>query len=127
MTTSKQKVFCVLRLTKTEFSINVQRAFRVKFGCQPPNDNSILRWYHQFETTVCLCKGKNLSPIEKVRFTVAERLVRHQTPVIMVDELWHRVETVWASVPVHAIQSLFDSMSKRISAVIIARGGRLGY
>ncbi|GFT86283.1 uncharacterized protein TNCV_3258211 [Trichonephila clavipes] len=31
---------------------------RMKFGCQTPNDN-ILRWYHQFETTGCLCKGKN--------------------------------------------------------------------
>ncbi|GFW69946.1 histone-lysine N-methyltransferase SETMAR [Trichonephila clavipes] len=44
---------------KTESAITVQRAFRIKFGCQPPNDNNILRWYHQFETTGCLCKGKN--------------------------------------------------------------------
>ncbi|GFU43932.1 hypothetical protein TNCV_4182111 [Trichonephila clavipes] len=36
MTTSKQKVFCVFRLTKTESAIIVQRAFRIKFGFQPP-------------------------------------------------------------------------------------------
>ncbi|GFW79523.1 DUF4817 domain-containing protein [Trichonephila clavipes] len=58
MTTSKQRMFCVLRLTKAESAITVQRAFRIKFGCQPPNDN-ILRWYHQFETTGCICKGKS--------------------------------------------------------------------
>ncbi|GFV82183.1 adhesion G protein-coupled receptor B2 [Trichonephila clavipes] len=59
MATSKQKAFCVLQFSKTESAINVQRAFRIKFGCHPPNDYNIRRWYHQFETTGCLCKGKN--------------------------------------------------------------------
>ncbi|GFX23577.1 adhesion G protein-coupled receptor B2 [Trichonephila clavipes] len=43
---------------------------------------------------------------------VAERLARHHTPVTMVDELWHRVEAIWASKPVRAIRSLFDSMPR---------------
>ncbi|GFX98398.1 uncharacterized protein TNCV_4001671 [Trichonephila clavipes] len=42
MVTSKQKAFCVLQFAKTESAITVQRAFRIKFGCQPPNDNNIL-------------------------------------------------------------------------------------
>ncbi|PSN36175.1 hypothetical protein C0J52_24218, partial [Blattella germanica] len=25
----------------------------------PPSDNSIRRWYHQFEDTGCLCEGKS--------------------------------------------------------------------
>ncbi|GFX60638.1 uncharacterized protein TNCV_4916881 [Trichonephila clavipes] len=58
MATSKQKAFCVLQFAKTESALTVQRAFRIKFGCQPPNDNNILWRYHQFETTSCLCKGK---------------------------------------------------------------------
>ncbi|GFX15777.1 DUF4817 domain-containing protein [Trichonephila clavipes] len=62
MTTSKQKVFCVHRFAKKESSITVQRASRIKFGCQPPNDNNILRWYHRFETLVNLCKGKKSEP-----------------------------------------------------------------
>ncbi|GFW11598.1 uncharacterized protein TNCV_42331 [Trichonephila clavipes] len=53
---SKQKEFCALLFAKIESAVTEQRAFRIKFGCQSPNDN-ILR-YHQFETTVCLCKGK---------------------------------------------------------------------
>ncbi|GFX81172.1 DUF4817 domain-containing protein [Trichonephila clavipes] len=57
--TSKEKAFCVLRLTKTESTMTVQRAFRIKFECHPPNENHILRWYHQFEATGCLCKGKS--------------------------------------------------------------------
>ncbi|GFW21244.1 DUF4817 domain-containing protein [Trichonephila clavipes] len=46
-------------LAKTESAITVQRAFRIKFGRQPPNDNNIRRWYPLFETTCCLCKGKS--------------------------------------------------------------------
>lgn len=58
---------------------------------------------------------------------VAEQLARHPTPVTTVDELWLRAEAAWASVPVHAIQSLYDSMPRRIRAVITARGGYSGY
>ncbi|GFX40166.1 uncharacterized protein TNCV_4318011 [Trichonephila clavipes] len=58
---------------------------------------------------------------ENVCSMVAERLSRHHTLVTMIDELWHRVKTAWASVPEHTIQSLFDSMPRRISAVITAR------
>ncbi|GFY21048.1 hypothetical protein TNCV_3990921 [Trichonephila clavipes] len=53
---------------------------------------------------------------------VAERLGRYQTPVTTVDELRFRVEAASSSVPVHDIQSVLDSMIRRISAVITARG-----
>ncbi|GFV14634.1 hypothetical protein TNCV_2586071 [Trichonephila clavipes] len=52
---------------------------------------------------------------------VVEQLARHHKPVTTVDELWYRVEVAWCSVPVHAIQSRFDSMPRRIRAVITAR------
>ncbi|GFV01135.1 hypothetical protein TNCV_1010561 [Trichonephila clavipes] len=54
-------------------------------------------------------------------------LIRHHTPDATVDELWHRVEAAWSSVPVHAIQSLFDSMASRISAVTTPSDGSSGY
>ncbi|GFY26181.1 uncharacterized protein TNCV_354971 [Trichonephila clavipes] len=50
------KQFCLL-FAKTESAITVQRAFRIEFRYHPSNDN-FLRWYHQFETTGCLCKVK---------------------------------------------------------------------
>ncbi|GFS86484.1 uncharacterized protein TNCV_513481 [Trichonephila clavipes] len=59
MATSKQKAFCVLQFAKTESAITEQREFCIKFSCQLPNDNNILRWFHQFETTGCFCKGKS--------------------------------------------------------------------
>lgn len=57
--TPEQKSFCVLQLAKSESVITVQRAFRIKFHCNPPSDNNIRRWYRQFEETGCLCKGKS--------------------------------------------------------------------
>jgi len=33
----------------------VERQSRTKFGKQPPSDNSIRRWYAQFEETGCVC------------------------------------------------------------------------
>ena len=33
----------------------VQRQFRTNFGKQPPSDNSIRRWYAQFQETGCVC------------------------------------------------------------------------
>ncbi|GFT25822.1 transposable element Tcb1 transposase [Trichonephila clavipes] len=53
------------------------------------------------------------SPLENVCSMVAEPLARYHTPVTTVDERWYRVEAAWSCVPVHAIQSLFDSMARR--------------
>ncbi|GFY18326.1 hypothetical protein TNCV_2047321 [Trichonephila clavipes] len=53
---------------------------------------------------------------------VAERLARHNTPVTTVDELRHHVVAAWASVPVHALQFVSDSMPSRISAAISDKG-----
>ena len=58
MATKEQKAFCVLQFAKTESVIRVQRAFRIKFHCNP-RSNNILRWYHQLEDTGYLCKGKS--------------------------------------------------------------------
>ncbi|GFX20069.1 transposable element Tcb1 transposase [Trichonephila clavipes] len=68
-------------------------------------------------------RSLDLSPIENAWSMVVKQMTHHHTPVTTVDELWHRVEAAWSSVPVRAIQTLFDAMPRRISAVIIARCG----
>jgi hypothetical protein len=57
MATPGQKAFCVLQFVKHESVVSVQRAFRRQFNSDPPSPNSIRRWYQQFQTTECLCKG----------------------------------------------------------------------
>ena len=39
--TREQKAFCVLQFAKTESVIRVQRAFRIKFHCNPPVITSV--------------------------------------------------------------------------------------
>ncbi|GFU49486.1 transposable element Tc1 transposase [Trichonephila clavipes] len=71
-------------------------------------------------------RSPDLSPIENTWSMVTELLARHHTPVTTVDELWHRIEATLESASVRAIQFLCDSMPRRISAVITARGVVLG-
>ncbi|GFU57716.1 transposable element Tcb1 transposase [Trichonephila clavipes] len=51
-------------------------------------------------------RSPDLSPIENAWSIVAERLAHHHTAATIGDDLQHRVEAAWASVSVHAIQSL---------------------
>ncbi|GFU61961.1 transposable element Tcb1 transposase [Trichonephila clavipes] len=44
-------------------------------------------------------------------------------PAATPDQLWQRVETTWSSVPQELIQSLLESMPRRVAAVISNNGG----
>jgi len=54
-----EKAFCVLTFHESRSVTIVQRQFRTKFEKQPPSDNSIRRWYAQFQETGCVCKRKS--------------------------------------------------------------------
>jgi len=59
MATREQKAFCVLQFVEHESVVSVQQAFQRQFNSDPPSPNNIRRWYQQFQTTGCLCKGKH--------------------------------------------------------------------
>ena len=61
----------------------VQRQFRTKFGKQPQSDNSIRRWYAQFQETGYVC-----IPELKVRIRTATETITAD----MRDELDYRVD-----------------------------------
>ncbi|GFT69282.1 transposable element Tcb1 transposase [Trichonephila clavipes] len=44
-------------------------------------------------------------------------------PAAPPDQLWQRVEASWSAVPQEHIQSLFESMPRRVAAVISNNGG----
>ncbi|GFU63738.1 transposable element Tcb1 transposase [Trichonephila clavipes] len=48
-------------------------------------------------------------------------------PAAPPDQLCQRVEAAWSSVPQEHIQSLFESMPRRVAAVISNTGGYSGY
>ncbi|GFW38347.1 transposable element Tcb1 transposase [Trichonephila clavipes] len=48
-------------------------------------------------------------------------------PAATPDQLWHRVEAAWSVVPQEHIQGLFESMPRRVAAVIFNNGSYFGY
>ncbi|GFX02690.1 transposable element Tcb1 transposase [Trichonephila clavipes] len=47
---------------------------------------------------------------------VAQRLTQSTPPAATPDQLWQRVEAAWSAVPQEHIQSLFESMPRRVAA-----------
>ncbi|GFW49954.1 transposable element Tcb1 transposase [Trichonephila clavipes] len=72
-------------------------------------------------------RSPGLSPIENMWSMVAQRLTQITPPAATSDQLWQRVEAAWSAVPQEHIQSLFESMPRRVSAVIFNNGGYSGY
>ncbi|GFX63567.1 uncharacterized protein TNCV_2004961 [Trichonephila clavipes] len=69
----------------------------------------------------------DLSPIENMWSMVAQRLNQITPPAATRDQLWQRVEAAWVAVPQEHIQSLFESMPRRVAAVLSNNGGYSGY
>ncbi|GFY28234.1 transposable element Tcb1 transposase [Trichonephila clavipes] len=68
-------------------------------------------------------RSPDLSPIENMWLMVAQRLSQITPQAATPDQLWQRMEASWFAVPREHIQSLFKSMSRRVTAVISNNGG----
>ncbi|GFV83968.1 hypothetical protein TNCV_1479701 [Trichonephila clavipes] len=64
----------------------------------------------------------DMSPITHVWYLVGQRLARDPRPAASKDELLVRIQAIWNSIPQADIQNLFDSMPRRMAALIAARG-----
>ncbi|GFW60070.1 transposable element Tcb2 transposase [Trichonephila clavipes] len=69
----------------------------------------------------------DMSPIEHVWDIVRGRLARDLRPVVSTDELWLRIKTIWNTLQQADIQNLFNSMPRRVAALIAARSGHTKY
>ncbi|GFV65964.1 transposable element Tcb1 transposase [Trichonephila clavipes] len=78
---------------------------------------------HQIELLPWPARSLDLSPIENMWSMVAKRLTQITPPAATPDQLWQRVEAAWSVVPQEHIQSLFESMPRRVAAVISNNGG----
>ncbi|GFW58571.1 transposable element Tcb1 transposase [Trichonephila clavipes] len=72
-------------------------------------------------------RSPDLSPIENMRFIVAQLLTLIALPAATRDQFWQRVEAAWSAVPQEHIQNLFESMPGRVAAVISKNGDYSGY
>ncbi|GFT90109.1 transposable element Tc1 transposase [Trichonephila clavipes] len=69
----------------------------------------------------------DMSPIEHVKDIVGRHFAHDLRPVASTDELWLRIQTIWNTLPQADIQNLFNSMPRRVAALIAARGGHTKY
>ncbi|GFU75638.1 transposable element Tcb1 transposase [Trichonephila clavipes] len=81
----------------------------------------------QIELLPWPARSPDLSPIENMWPMVAQRLTQITPPAATPDQLWQRVEAAWSAEPQEHIQSLFESMPRRVAAVISNNGGYSGY
>ncbi|GFX56771.1 transposable element Tcb1 transposase [Trichonephila clavipes] len=82
---------------------------------------------HQIKLVSWPARSPDFLPIENMWSMVAQRLTQITLPAATPDELWQRVEVSWSAVPQEHIQSLFESMARRVTAVIFNNGGYSGY
>ncbi|GFX73518.1 transposable element Tcb1 transposase, partial [Trichonephila clavipes] len=82
---------------------------------------------HQIKLLPWPARSPDLSPIESMWSMVAQRLIQITPPAATPDLIWIRVETTWSAVPQEHTQSLFESMPRRVTAVISNNGGYSGY
>ena len=43
------------------------------------------------------------------------------------EDLWERVQAIWTNIPIDFLERLYESMPRRIAAVIKAKGGLTKY
>ncbi|GFW91533.1 transposable element Tcb1 transposase [Trichonephila clavipes] len=65
----------------------------------------------------------DLSPIENMWSMVSQRLTQITPLAATSDQLWQLVEAAWSAVPKTHMQSIFESMPRRVAAVISNNGG----
>ncbi|GFY21379.1 transposable element Tcb1 transposase [Trichonephila clavipes] len=82
---------------------------------------------HKVELLPWPARSPDLSPIENMCSMVAQRLTQITPPAATPDQLWQRVNAALSAVPRDHIQSLFESMPRRVAAVISNNGGYSGY
>ncbi|GFX07764.1 transposable element Tcb1 transposase [Trichonephila clavipes] len=82
---------------------------------------------HPIELLPWPARSLDLSPIENMWYMVAQRLTQITPPAAPPDQLWQHLEAAWSAVPQQHIQSFFESMPRRVAAVISNNGGYSGY
>ena len=102
--------------------------------CQQDNDPKVTskkaqRWFkdHKFTVPKWTAQSPDLSPIEHLWNYLKRRLEEFEEPASSVSKLWDIVQKLWEEIPREEHQKLIDSMARRLSTIIKAKGGYSKY
>ncbi|GFV04016.1 transposable element Tcb1 transposase [Trichonephila clavipes] len=100
-----------------------------QYNTRPHMTRIIQRFFvnHLIELLPWPACSPDLSPIESMWSMFAQRLTQIMPPAATPDQLWQGVKAAWSAVTQEHIQSLFESMPRRVAAVISNNGGYSGY
>jgi hypothetical protein len=86
-------------------------------------------WFQDngFKVLAWPAQSPDLNPIEHLWHHLKRRLGQYEKPPGGIQELWERVEVEWEKIDAAACQNLIESMPRRVSAVIKAKGGYTKY
>ncbi|UYV76612.1 hypothetical protein LAZ67_14001462 [Cordylochernes scorpioides] len=98
-------------------------------NARPHVPRIVLRFFvnRQIQLLLWPARSPELLPIENMWSMVAQRLTHITYPAATPDQLWQRVEAAWSAVPQERIQSLSESMPRRVAEVIFNNGGYSDY
>lgn len=91
--------------------------------------NIIQQWLAEQEFTVLEwpANSPDLNIIEHVWAYIKYTLSKDKRVPETLDELWERVQTIWTELPKNYLPHLYESMPKRIKALLRSRGGPIKY
>jgi transposase len=72
-------------------------------------------------------QSPDLNPIEHLWQHLKRQLATYETEPASIYELWKRVEVEWYNIPVQVCIDLIESMPRRVTAVLEAKGGYTKY
>jgi transposase len=83
------------------------------------------KWFEEsgIEVLEWPSQSPDLNPIEHLWEHLKRQLNRYETEPAGMCELWERVQAEWDKIPVEVCMNLIESMPRRVSAVLKAKGG----
>ena len=89
----------------------------------------IQNWFREHDVTVLKwpSNSPDLNPIEHVWAYIKRRLFRYKQPPKDINQLWKRIEKIWRNIPSKLLRKLYESMPRRMRALLQSRGGAIKY
>jgi hypothetical protein len=76
----------------------------------------------EYQVMLWPAQSPDLNPIENLWSFIKNKIYSYETPASGLKELFSRVEIEWEKIPAEFLQSLYESMPKRMAQVIKAKG-----
>lgn len=85
---------------------------------------SVRQWLRSqnFDVLKWPAQSPDLNPIEHLWAGLKRRLNQYESAPAGILELWERIEECWASIAIEECRRLYESMPRRIRAVLAAKG-----